>query len=470
MRKVSRGHVLLVDDERALLDATAEVLEAAGFSVEVADDGPQALRRIAARKPDVVVADVEMPGMDGYELCRRLRASGHEDIPFLFCSGRSTPSAALEGLRAGADDFIHKPASPVELSLKLRRQVDRVRALRTATAEAGRDIDAKALADIEKRLLESPGNGVPLGRFELREVMGQGSMGTVFKGWDTKLERFVAVKTVRAGVATAGFWDGDLVRRLVAEATMIARFNHLHVVTVYDVREAADAAYIVMEFVDGITLQDLIAHLSRLGPETTVPLLAALAGALAAAHAAHLVHRDVKPGNVLLGRDAAVKLTDFGIASFLSSGVKGGVIGTPGFLPPETLRGDAIQPSVDLFALGALAYRALAGRPAFSGKSADEILANTLKERVRPLRAVGAPVTPELEAMVAALLAPDPKDRITDAALLADELTRMAALWGWRWTVPDVDAVLAAKPAGRVTSGIYHAQLLVTQGAATRPV
>ena len=470
MEELSRGRVLLVDDERALLETLAEVLEAAGFSVDTASDGREALRRIEAKEPEVVVADVEMPGMDGYELCRRLRSSGRQDIPFLFCSGRDAPAALLEGLRAGADDYIHKPASAVELTLKLRRQVDRVRALRAAAAEAGTGVNAQVLAGIERRLLESPASGVRLGRFDLREVLGHGSMGTVFKAWDTKLERWAAVKTVRAGAATAGFWDGDLVRRLVSEAAMIARFNHPHVVTIYDVKDAADAAYLVMEFVDGVTLQDLVTHSRRLEPQSAVPLLVALARALTAAHAGHLVHRDLKPGNVLLGRDASIKLTDFGIASFISSGVRGAVFGTPGYLPPETLRGEPIQASVDLFALGALAYRALAGRPAFAGRTAEEILANTLNQRVPPLREVGADVSAELEAIVAALLDPDPKQRITDAALLANELSRMSTFWGWQWTVPDVDAVRAATASGRAASGVYHAQLLATQRAATRPL
>jgi hypothetical protein len=108
--------------------------------------------------------------------------------------------------------------------------------------------NAAALAGFEARLLRGGGSIDRLGRFELRAILGRGSMGTVFKAWDTTLERWVAVKTVRAGVGMAGFWDDDLVRRLVSEAAIVARFNHPHVVAVHDVRDAAgDAAYIVME-------------------------------------------------------------------------------------------------------------------------------------------------------------------------------------------------------------------------------
>ncbi len=461
----SRGRVLLVDDEADLLEATAEALQEAGFSVETARDGREALASIEARAPEVVVADVEMPGMNGHELCRRVRAAGHDEIPFLFCSGLGAPRDRVEGLQAGADDYIVKPAGPDELVLKLTRQVERVRKLRAAASAVPPTLNAAALAAIEARLLRDGGGLVRLGRFELREILGRGAMGTVFRAWDVKLERWVAVKTVRAGAGMAAFWDDDLVRRLVSEATMVARFNHPHVVAVYDVQDAADAAYIVMELVDGPSLQDLLRGAGRLDPDRALPLLGALASALAAAHAVNLVHRDVKPGNVLLGRDGAIKLTDFGIAAFVSSRMRGAAFGTPGYVPPETLRGEGIHASSDLFGLGAIAYRCLAGRPAFEGDTPGEILTSTMKGRVPPLRESGAEVPRELEAIVNGLLEPDPKRRIGDAGLLAAELARMAASRGWRWTLPALNAAAAAV----AVSDVPHAQVLTLVDPGTQP-
>lgn len=426
MSRESRGHVLLVDDEPALLEVTAETLRVAGFSVETAANGPQALTRITVREPDVVIADVEMPGMSGYELCRRVRASGRDAIPFLFCSGLGSDGSRVEGLQAGADDYLVKPVNGAELILKLTRQVERVRKLRAArTASREPPITAATLAAIEARLLRDGAGVVRLGRFEPRAILGRGSMGTVFKAWDTKLERWVAIKTVRAGAGMAELWDGDLVRGLVAEAAMVARFNHPHVVSVYDVHDATDAAYIVMEFVNGASLEHLLRH-SRLGTARTVPLLRALASALAAAHAANVLHRDVKPGNVLVGRDGAIKLTDFGIASFVSSRMRDTVFGTPGYLPPEALRNNRFEAPGDLFALGAVAYRCLTGRPAFEGRTSLEILANTLRASVPPLRQACSDAPAELEAIVAGLLDPDPERRIADAALLTRDLAHVS--------------------------------------------
>ena len=453
-----RGRVLLVDDEPALLEILAETLQEAGFSVETARDGLQALARIEANEPEVVVADVEMGVMSGYELCRRVRASGRDAIPFLFCSGLGSPDSRVEGLQAGADDYLVKPVSSEELILKLARQVDRVRKLRDAgSAARPAGVNAATLAAIEARLSVQGTALVRLGRFEVRAILGRGSMGTVFKAWDPKLERWVAIKTVRAGAGMAEFWDGDVVRGLVAEAAMVARFNHPHVVAVYDVQDATDAAYIVMEFVDGMSLEDLL-HRSRLVPAQVVPLLQALASALAAAHAVSVLHRDVKPGNVLLGRDGAIRLTDFGIASFVSAQMRQTLFGTPGYMPPETLRGKGFDPSGDLFALGAIAYRCLTGHAAFGGRTTADILMSTLKARMKPLRDECPDLPAELAAIVSGLLEPDPAKRIADAARLSGDLARMSASRGWRWTLADPGAAAATLPSP--ASDAPHAQVV----------
>jgi eukaryotic-like serine/threonine-protein kinase len=465
----AQGRVLLVDDQPALLEMLAEALQQAGFSVATATNGREALARLQSNELDVVVADVEMPEMDGYELCRRVRAAGHADIPFLFCSGLGEPDHRLEGLQAGADDYIVKPADLDELILKLNRQVGRVRRLRAAGAGSAPPVDAVALAAMETRLLRHPGEVARLGRFEVRGILGRGSMGTVFRAWDLTLERWVAIKTVRAAAGMASFWDESLVRRLVVEAAMVARFNHPHVVTVHDVQEAADAAYLVMELVEGTSLQELLRSGARLGAEHAVPLMAALASALSAAHAIDLVHRDVKPHNVLLGHDGAIKLTDFGIASFVSSQIRNALFGTPGYLPPEAIRGTAGGGVGDLFALGAVAYRCLAGRPAFEGSTAKEVLWNTMNSRPPRLLDIGIDVPSEVDAIVAGLLEPNPHRRIGDAMLLAAELERLTALWRWRWTMPPASLIRSAGESATAPTDVPHAQVVSRLADETRP-
>jgi serine/threonine-protein kinase len=361
-----------------------------------------------------------------------------------------------------------KPVAIDELILKLTRQVERARRLRAAAAASLPHVDAAYLAGIESRLLRGPGEVAQLGRFEIRGILGRGSMGTVFRAWDLKLERWVAVKTVRAALGMAGFWDDGLVRRLVVEAAMVARFNHPHVITIHDVQEATDAAYIVMELVDGITLQELVRNGARMGPDDAMPLVAALASALSAAHAIDLVHRDVKPHNVLLGRDGAIRLSDFGIASFVSSQMGNALFGTPGYVPPEALRGEGVGRAGDLFALGALAFRCLTGRGACPGRGPAEILRNTGKTPPPRLREVGIEVPSEVDAIVAGLLEPDPRRRIGDAMLLAAELERMCALWRWRWTMPPPSLIRPPADSAAPASDAPHAQMVSSMPDATR--
>jgi serine/threonine-protein kinase len=464
-----RGRVLLVEDSPELLATMVEVLVGAGFRVDTAANGNEALTRLQTRPPDVVVADVEMPGMNGYELCRRLRAAGHAEIPFVFCSGLAETEARLQGFKAGGDDYIVKPASLDELVLKLSRQVERVRHLRSIAVAAAATLDAAGIAALEARVGRSDGDVPRLGRFEIREILGRGAMGIVFRAWDGKLERWVAIKTLGAAVGMGEFWDKALVRGLVAEAAMAARFNHRHVVTVYDVQDAVGAAYIVMELVQGVSLQDFLTKGARLRPEHAVNLMCAVVSALAAAHGIGLLHRDVKPGNVLLGRDGAIKLTDFGIASYVSSHISGAIFGTPGYLPPEAIRGEAVDGTGDLFALGALAYRCLTGRSPFPGRNPAEILANTLNSPPPPVRETGVDVPAELETIVAGLLEADPRRRIGDAARLTEELEVLSTRLGGRWAMPVPTLPRAGDESGDAASDVPRAQLVATMAAEPPP-
>ena len=164
---------------------------------------------------------------------------------------------------------------------------------------------------------------------------------------------------------------------------------------------------------------------------------------------------------MLLGRDGAIRLTDFGIASFVSAQMHRTLFGTPGYMPPEALRGKGFDQSGDLFALGAVAYRCLSGRSAFAGRTTADVLLNTVKGRMTPLGEACPDLPAELVALVAGLLEPDPRKRIADAAQVGRELERLSAGRGWRWTLPDFAKTAPAGAAAPV-SDAPHAQVVDT--------
>lgn len=178
-----------------------------------------------------------------------------------------------------------------------------------------------------------------LGRYQIVEMLGFGAMGTVFRGWDPKLERHVALKTLKIGAAVDDDSKRELAERLVKEAITLARLQHPNIVTVFDVVQQGDSAFIAMELVDGMSLERYLWHHRRLDASQAVPLAVTLLQALEAAHREGFVHHDVKPGNILLGENGAIKVTDFGVSELLSIAHQSSdtVCGTPGYLAPETI-------------------------------------------------------------------------------------------------------------------------------------
>jgi hypothetical protein len=287
-----------------------------------------------------------------------------------------------------------------------------------------------------------------LGRYQVVEFIATGGMGTVFRGWDPKLQRPVALKTVRLGMDLVAEKRAQLISQLVREAVTAARFSHPNVVAVYDVEDAPDGAFMALELVDGVSLEHLLLRRGRLSPQEVAPLGAAIAHGLAAAHARDIVHRDVKPANVLLGRDGSIKVTDFGIADFVAaaSRAEGLVFGTPGYLPPESLRGAGHTRAGDLFALGVILYESLTGAKPFGGADVPGMIESTLFGVLKAPSARTAGIPLELETLVVLLLERDPARRPANAAAVAEELDRIGAKHGFHWHFDDAIPQLAQSP------------------------
>ncbi|MEU4553189.1 serine/threonine-protein kinase [Micromonospora violae] len=263
--------------------------------------------------------------------------------------------------------------------------------------------------------------GVLLGeRYRLGERVATGGMGAVWRGTDVLLEREVAVKVLLPSLVA----DPEFTARFRAEARMLAALRHPGVVPVHDVGQAAldDGSrvdYLVMEYVEGEPLSARVRAVGRLDPATTMSVLAQAADALHTAHRAGIVHRDVKPGNLLLTADGRVVLVDFGIArSRDMAGLTAAnmVLGTASYMSPEQATGQPVSAATDIYALGAVAYFCLAGQPPFHG---DNPLAVALRHAQEDPAALPADTPPAVAAVVARALAKRPEERFGSAAELA---------------------------------------------------
>jgi serine/threonine-protein kinase len=274
---------------------------------------------------------------------------------------------------------------------------------------------AARAAALQRRAFEAERRAERIGQYALKRKLGAGGMGEVWLAEHGLLKRPCAGKFVRPELAAHPAASG----RFAREVQAVTGLTHPNTVRVYDYGRADDGSfYYVMEYLDGPTLDQLVRDRGPLPPGRVVYLLRQLCGALAEAHAAGLVHRDVKPGNVIVARLGGVcdvaKLLDFGLV--LDESAAGGdgrltragaVMGTPAYMPPEQAAGEAVDARGDVYALGAVAYFALTGRPPHEGKTARQVLAAVLTEPVPPPAGVPA----DLAAVVTRCLARDPADR-----------------------------------------------------------
>lgn len=267
------------------------------------------------------------------------------------------------------------------------------------------------------------------GRYRLESVLASGGMGRVWRAQDIRLQRSVAVKMLRSEFAG----DATFLSRFRAEAKCAALLNHPHIAAVHDYGEAVAVdsgeplAYLVMELVDGESLADLLARRGRLDASHTLRIIGQTADALAAAHAAGVVHRDIKPGNVLVTPDLDVKITDFGIAQSAASVPltgTGKVIGTAHYLSPEQAAGSKSTPASDVYALGVVAYECLAGRRPFEGESSVQVALQQIRDLPPPL----APTVPDdVRRLVEQAMAKDPSERFPDGAAFRHAIDRLVA-------------------------------------------
>ena len=313
--------------------------------------------------------------------------------------------------------------------------------------------------------------GRTISHYEILELLGEGGMGAVYKARDTRLNRYVAIKSLRGTTAAQK-------ARFVQEAQAASALNHPNIVTVYDLLADGGDDYIVMEFIPGLTLDRGIAR-AGLPLERVLQLAIPAASALTAAHEAGITHRDVKPGNIIVREDGGVKVLDFGLAKFTESGAleagdatrtqraqteEGSILGTISYMSPEQAEGRKVDARSDIFSFGAVLYEMVTGRRAFQGQSKLSTLSAILKEEPKPPGELGIAVPRELERIISRCLRKDAGRRyqsMQEARLALEDLKEDsnsgrldpalgAAVGrpGSRWPVPAGLALLVALSGG----------------------
>ena len=260
------------------------------------------------------------------------------------------------------------------------------------------------------------------GRYRVGQLLGRGGMAEVYEGWDERLQRPVAVKMLRPDMAA----NPDIRARFEVEARAAARLHHPNVVSVFDTGEDSGDPFMVMELVSGESMADRV-RTGPVDPEWVCRVAGDVLAALGAAHAAGLVHRDVKPGNVLLASDGHAKVADFGIAKSLEAvggdpTSTGLLLGTPAYLAPERINGEPATPRSDLYSVGVVLYEALAGVKPFVGSTPLAVASAIATVPPPPLDEVRPGLSPVLVAAIERAMAKDPADRPGSAAEMAADL------------------------------------------------
>ena len=262
--------------------------------------------------------------------------------------------------------------------------------------------------------------------YRVDKLIGEGGFGRVYSGEDTRLGRAVAIKVIRPDLAGARAF----VDRFRKEGTALAKFRHPGIVPIYDIREHGPLIYYIMPLIEGDTLRAKLDQRGRLSPKETQRVLIELCDCLAATHRAGIVHRDIKPDNVILeGMLGSALLMDFGIAKSMedySATSSGLMVGTPTYMSPEQAAGDDIvDKRSDIYSVGVLAYHMLTGRPPFVGRTAQQVITGHVSERPQAIRKMNPSVPYALATAIERCLEKRPEDRFQDAMQLSEALQQV---------------------------------------------
>jgi CheY-like chemotaxis protein len=488
---VRPADILVVDDNEDNRSVLERRLARQGHRVTSAGGGRAALDLAARQRFDLVLLDVLMPDLDGLAVLERLKADqATRDIPVIMISALDDVGSVVRCIERGAEDHLPKPFDPVLLrarisaclekkrlrdtELEYLREVDRVIAAATAVesgsyatgglAEVAKRDDALGrLARVfdamvaqvrsrEERLRDQvaalrdeieaakrasrheagaeapdlPEGGIFAGRYQILEEVGSGGMGMVYRAFDQVLGEQVAIKTLRPELVR----DPVVIERFKSEIRLARHISDRHVVRTHDFGDYQGVFYLTMEYVEGITVRALLDSRGRLGIAPTLAIATQLAHSLKVAHEQGVIHRDIKPHNLLLDAAGVLKVMDFGVARLAGRNTglteAGMLVGTPAYMAPEQMLSESFDARADLWAAGVVLFECLTGQLPFQASTPVALIAKLMRDEAPAPATVNPEVPAALSALVLRLLAKDPDQRPASAAELGRLLAELA--------------------------------------------
>ncbi|MBN2037717.1 MAG: protein kinase [Chitinispirillaceae bacterium] len=396
------ARILVVDDEPYVRTTVREVMNDEGYEVFDASTGEECFSLLSSQRIDVILLDIKLPGMDGMEAFRRIcKQQYHVDV--IMISGHGNIETAVEAIKQGAYDYLEKPFTMAKLKNVVKSVLERQRQARLLDE-----------ANEKNRII---------GKYHIVGKIASGGTATVYRAVQIELERSVALKVLHTHLTE----NDEFHERFFREAKIMGTLSHPAIVQVFDYGQVGHNHYLAMEYVEGVSLDRCLSSKKTLPRAIGLHIMIDICRALEHAHKRDVVHRDLKPQNILVSRDAAVKLADFGMARMLDGSMRqltapNHVAGTPQFLSPEQIRGQEAGPASDIFSLGTILYLVATGQLPFSGGNIAEVLHRINTCVYDPPEKHARDLAPQLAAAITTCLQSDPSKRFRSVTELRKKL------------------------------------------------
>ncbi|MCS6884307.1 MAG: protein kinase [Acidobacteriota bacterium] len=437
-----KADILIVDDTPANLELLLRMLREQSYKARVTTTGAMALAAARLSPPELIMLDITMPGMDGYEVCKQLKADERtKDIPVIFISALDEPMDKVKAFNVGGVDYITKPfrfeevIARVETHLKISRLQ---RELERKNAELQRKNEELIRLNNRARMIFNalsealPGQVIG-SKYKLESKIGSGGFGVVYKAQHVDIRHTVAVKIFQPK-GSDSLANTKAKERFRLEGISACRINHINALQVLDFGLTEEGLpYLVMELLNGHTLKQELRQKTRLPLARALQIILPVCNVLSVAHAAGVIHRDIKPDNIFLHTSSEgeeiVKVVDFGIAKIVGEvvdldmqdlTVAGRIVGTPVYMSPERLSNQSYDGKSDVYSVGIMLYQMLSGQLPFFSREKDLLsiaMLHLTKEPPR-LREIVPDIPPAIEQVVLLALAKDPAKRPTAKELM----------------------------------------------------